>query len=72
MCQLSIERYENPLNKYIYLMGLLVSIITTIPTYISATGYSYLKTGRNKKNAAGHQMFSSLVDLYDIHRTTVF
>ncbi|XP_026330267.1 NADP-dependent malic enzyme-like isoform X2 [Hyposmocoma kahamanoa] len=23
MCQLSIDRYENPLNKYIYLMGLL-------------------------------------------------
>lgn len=27
MCQLSIDRYENPLNKYIYLMGLLVSIM---------------------------------------------
>lgn len=25
LCKLSIERYENPLNKYIYLMGLLVS-----------------------------------------------
>ncbi|KOB67806.1 Malic enzyme [Operophtera brumata] len=23
-CKLSIERYENPLNKYIYLMGLLI------------------------------------------------
>lgn len=27
MCKLSIDRYEDPLNKYIYLMGLLVSII---------------------------------------------
>lgn len=27
LCKLSIERYENPLNKYIYLMGLLVCII---------------------------------------------
>lgn len=25
LCKLSIERYEDPLNKYIYLMGLLVS-----------------------------------------------
>lgn len=25
LCKLSIERYEEPLNKYIYLMGLLVS-----------------------------------------------
>lgn len=26
LCKLSIDRYENPLNKYIYLMGLLVSL----------------------------------------------
>lgn len=25
LCKLSIERYEDPLNKYIYLMSLLVS-----------------------------------------------
>lgn len=30
MCKLSIDRYEDPLNKYMYLMGLLVSIITSI------------------------------------------
>lgn len=30
LCKLSIERYENPLNKYIYLMGLLVCIILKI------------------------------------------
>lgn len=25
LCRISIDAYENPLNKYIYLMGLLVS-----------------------------------------------
>jgi hypothetical protein len=46
LCKISIERYEDPLNKYIYLMGLLVSMCC----FVESSTYSFRRLSeRNGK-----------------------